>query len=120
MGKGAAKFIGKWEIVEMEQWDKDYIDLEETGFIQIRNKGTGEFRFGCVYGGIHWVVEENGRDGKIGFTWDGNDEMDPVTGRGWLIQKEKDGLFGKIFIHNGDDSWLKCKRFGKVAKKSRK
>ena len=29
-------FLGKWLITEMEQWDKDYIDLEEDGYFAIK------------------------------------------------------------------------------------
>jgi len=26
-------FVGRWKITEMEQWDQDYIDMEEPGII---------------------------------------------------------------------------------------
>ena len=29
----AKAFIGRWRIVEMDQWDNDYLDLVEPAFI---------------------------------------------------------------------------------------
>ncbi len=26
-------FVGRWRIVEMEQWEQDYVDMEETGHV---------------------------------------------------------------------------------------
>jgi hypothetical protein len=52
------------------------------------------------------------RDGRpcVEFTWDGNDECDPASGRGW-VRLEKDGtLSGHIFFHQGDDSGFKAIR----------
>ena len=47
----------------------------------------------------------------VEFTWDGNDECDPASGRGWA-QLQKDGsLRGRIYIHGGDDSGFKAIRF---------
>jgi len=37
---------GHWRIIWMEEWDQDYIDLVEAGFIKISSDGSGEFLFG--------------------------------------------------------------------------
>jgi len=37
------RFIGKWRITEMEQWDQDYIDLEEPGYFRFHKDGLDEF-----------------------------------------------------------------------------
>jgi len=44
-------------------------------------------------------------DGKerIEFSWEGQDEMDLASGRGWAVI-ENGELCGWIFIHMGDDS----------------
>ena len=63
-------------------------------------------------GGIEcWEVE---RDGKpaIEFSWDGNDEMYPVQGRGWAVL-DGDEIEGRIFIHRGDDSAFRAVRKGR-------
>jgi len=55
--------------------------------------------------------ERHGRP-YVEFTWDGNDECDPASGRGWA-KLEKDGsLKGRIYIHDGDDSGFKAIPFG--------
>ena len=42
-------------------------------------------------------------------SFEGQDEYDPVSGRGWVII-EDDTLKGKIFFHAGDESGFKAKR----------
>lgn len=42
------KFIGKWRITEMEQWDQNFIDAEVRGYITFSKNGMGEFQFGYV------------------------------------------------------------------------
>jgi len=46
------KFIGKWKITEMEQWDLDYIDLVEPGYFLFDDEGMGDYVFGTVSGFI--------------------------------------------------------------------
>ena len=96
-------FLGRWRIVEMEQWDRDFIDLEGPGFITFSKGGNGEFHFGAVHGQLDCRVE-NFADGQhIEFSWEGNDEMDPVIGRGWAVLKNGE-LHGRLYFHHGDDS----------------
>ena len=38
--KSPNPFTGTWRIVEMEQWDRDYIDLEGPGFIKFAKAAT--------------------------------------------------------------------------------
>lgn len=61
------------------------------------------------------------RDGKpaVEFSWDGNDEMDPAQGRGWLVL-EGDALKGMFYFHLGDESGIVLKRAKETAKKRRK
>ena len=42
--------IGKWRIIEMELWDKDFLDMMEPAYIAFDGKAGGEFAFGCVTG----------------------------------------------------------------------
>jgi hypothetical protein len=37
------EYLGRWRIVEMEQWDQDYIDLEVPGYILFEENNSGEF-----------------------------------------------------------------------------
>ena len=92
--------IGKWRITEMDLWDMDFIDLVEEGFILFAPDETGEFRFGAVHGFMDCEYDE---DNQVEFTWEGSDEMDLVSGRGWAELDGKE-LIGEIHFHMGDES----------------
>jgi hypothetical protein len=83
----------------MEIWDKDAIDLVETGFINITGN-TGELHFICVDGDMQ--IKKKGKD-TYSFTWNGNNEYDPASGYGEFTCKG-DTLTGRIYIYDSDDS----------------
>jgi len=94
---------GKWRITEMDLWDQAAIDLVGPAFIEFKGEG-GRFRFIAVDG---WMDCRHGqRNGRpfVDFTWDGNDEGDPASGRGWVLPRHDGSLTGHIYFHHGDDS----------------
>lgn len=98
------KLSGKWEIMEMELWAKEDIDLTEPGYISLRG-GSGQFHFICVDG--YMDIRKNGD--RWDFTWEGSDECDPVSGSGYF-SIAGNIMNGKIVFHNGDESEFKaCK-----------
>lgn len=101
--KPSAPFIGRWRIVEMEQWDHEFIDLEGPGHITFAKGGNGSFHFGAVQGYLDCRVEELTEGQRVQFSWMGNDEMDPVFGRGWAVLRNGE-LHGHLYFHLGDDS----------------
>jgi len=102
-------FLGKWYILEMEMWDKDYIDAEVDGYILFNTDGSGEFQFGYVHGFINCKYTTKNNEGIVEFTWEGNDECNLANGRGYVKLKENN-IIGKIYIHNSDDSEFTAKR----------
>ena len=48
-------------------------------------------------------VERDGRPG-VELSWEGNDESDPASGRGWAVLEQNGSLSGRIFFHLGNDS----------------
>jgi len=102
------RFIGNWRITEMEQWDQDYIDLEKPGYFRFHKDGMGEFVFGTVNGFIDCRYDNDKDANRVEFSWDGTSEYDPVCGRGWFEMTATDQIYGKLFIHNGDESWVKA------------
>ena len=42
------QYRGTWRIIEMEQWDQDYINLVVPGYIALREDNLGEFQLGCL------------------------------------------------------------------------
>ena len=62
-------------------------------------KSGGEFVFDCLTGSIHGVCEGD----AVEFTREGNDELEPASGRGWAELQDDGSLEGEICLHNGDD-----------------
>ena len=53
------------------------------------------------------------RDGRPGveFSWEGHDEYDPASGRGWAVLNPDRSLDGHIYFHLGDDSAFRAVSF---------
>jgi hypothetical protein len=104
--------VGRWRIVETELWDPDALDLVAPAFIELEEDGLGSFGFIAVQGELD--CREVIRDGRPGveFSWEGNDECDPASGRGWAVLEGDDSLRGRIFFHLGDDSSFRAVRDG--------
>ena len=97
------EYLGRWRIVDMEEWDQDYIDMEVPGYIRFEDNDSGEFQFGLVQGSMDCRVEPYADTERVEFTWEGSDEMDPVSGRGWaMIQANQ--LHSKLYFHDSDES----------------
>ena len=101
---------GTWHITEMEMWDEDYFNMEVQAYIRIEEGGTGDFQFGLVSGSIDGYVEQVGSGSRFTFTWNGRDEMDPVSGGGWLRPVGDGEAEGMIKFHMGDRSRLTARR----------
>jgi hypothetical protein len=98
---------GKGRITEMDLWDREAIELLGPAFIEFKGEG-GRFGFIAVEGWMDcWHGQRNNRP-SIDFTWDGNDEGDPASGRGWVILRRDGSLTGHIYFHHGDDSGFKA------------
>lgn len=103
-------FTGIWHIYEMELWDEDYFNMEVQAYIEIKQDNLGKFQFCLVSGEIEGKVVDYGDKKRFEFTFEGNDENDPVCGSGWLELTEKDKLKGEFRFHLGDDSTFLAKR----------
>jgi hypothetical protein len=108
---------GKWRIVEMELWDRDDLDLVGPAFIEFGADQTGRFAFVAVEASMDY--RETPRDGRpaVEFSWEGNDECDPITGRGWAAVTYDGILSGRIYSHLGDDSSFHAARFEDESKR---
>jgi hypothetical protein len=91
---------GKWRIVKMPGYTRDYPDMVEPAYILLDGKGGGEFAFGCVTGAIYGA----GTTSHIEFTWSGSDEMDEAQGDGWAELQPDSSIEGQICFHNGDEA----------------
>ena len=105
---------GRWWIMEMDMWDRDAIDLVEPGFIEFAEDGTGQFGFIAVRGWMDYrSITREGRE-CVEFSWEGDDEGDQVSGRGWATLADDGTLEGHLFIHQGDDSGFQAVPFARA------
>ena len=106
----AKAFVGRWRIVEMDVWDKQFLDLVEEAHLTFRGTADGEIAFGALKGFLD--VRYGSRDGSAcaEFSWEGHDENDPACGRGWVVIGTAGRLVGHFYIHNGDDLGFVCER----------
>lgn len=107
-------FFGKWSIVKMEAWDQEYVNMEVPGHFTFNKDGMGHFQFGLVQGEMDCRLENMDGKARIDFSWEGQDELDPVSGRGWAVI-ENGELHGRIFFHMGDDSAFQATRLLKAS-----
>ena len=93
----------------MELWDREALDLVSPATLSLNRDHLGRITFIAVEAFIDYrVVVRDGLPG-IDFSFQGHDEGDEISGRGWAILKEKE-LSGRLFIHQGDDSSFVAKR----------
>ena len=72
----ACLLVGRWRIVEADIWDRDHLDLCGPAMITITARGHGEIAFGALQAGLDIAYSRS----SIGFTWQGCEEMDEVSG----------------------------------------
>ena len=70
--------IGRWQIVDADLWDRDYLDMVEPAYLQIGCDGSAEFAFGCVTAGGELEYSQT----IVFFRWRGFDKGDEVSGDG--------------------------------------
>jgi hypothetical protein len=79
-------FVGRWRITHMDQWDQDFVDAEVEGYVEFDPRGSGEFRFGHVHGGMDCRLTT--RDGQPsvrgGWVWN-------LWGRECVVVRFRDG-----------------------------
>jgi hypothetical protein len=100
-------FEGKWRMTSMELWDKAAINLVGPGFIEFTGE---EGMMGFIVVKAWLDVRYGERDGEpiAEFSWEGTDEGDPRSGRGWVRIGKAGTLEGRIFFHHGDESGFIC------------
>jgi hypothetical protein len=104
----AKAFTGRWRIVEIDNWDDDFLNLVEEAHITFHGAADGEIAFGAVKGFLD--VRYGARDGSAcaEFSWEGSDDNDPASGRGWVSIGTARRLVGHFYIHNGEESGFVC------------
>lgn len=101
--------IGTWRIVSSPDFDDDYLRMEVEPYVELTQSGnrvSGSYHVGLQQGEIDGRIEGEGR---VGFSFEGMDEMDEVHGRGTL---EIDGAGARFVLeyHQGDTFTFICER----------
>ena len=100
------QIIGRWRILESDQWDRDYLDRIDPAFIAFDTDGHGELAFGVVTVSLRLDYART----VVFFTFEGSDEGDEVSGSGSAELGENDTLEIELAFHNGDEAVVKAKR----------
>ena len=103
MAKATNPFVGYWRITEMEVWDREYLDLVVPAHIEFDDEQMGQFQFGTVRGWLDCRLGQRKALPAIEFSWEGESDTDPGSGRGWAILHDN-LLEGRLYIHRADDS----------------
>ncbi len=102
-------FTGTWNVVSSPDFDDDYLHMEVSPYVSLRQKGNrvdGEYHLGLQSGDIDGRLDG---DHRIVFSFEGMDEMDPVDGAGTAVLKG-DHLTFRLMYHDGDDYTFECER----------
>jgi hypothetical protein len=85
--------------------------VPRPAFIEFSEDGLGGLGFIVVTGELDYRNAD--RDGRPGveFSWQGSDEGDEVSGRGWAVLNADGTLGGHVYFHLGDDSAFRAERF---------
>jgi len=104
-------FVGRWRIVEMEQWDQEFVDLVSPGHITFTPDGRGELHFGAVDLTLDWRAAASAN--RVDFSFEGFDEGDEVSGKSWAVVNGGE-LTGWFAFHLGDESGFVARKAGKL------
>jgi hypothetical protein len=105
-------FTGRWRIIGSDSFRRDDLDLVGPAHLTLRRGGHGELELIALSADVDYRVVA--RDGKPGieFSWEGVDEGDRLSGRGWAVLEGRE-LTGRILIHTGDDfGFVACRARG--------
>lgn len=105
-----AGLVGTWRITGMDGWDIEDVELLGPASIEFGRDKTGSFRFIAVEGWLDCRFDSTDGQPIVEFTFDGYDEGDRVSGRGWARLAEDGSLYGHIYIHVGEDSGFRAIR----------
>lgn len=110
--------LGAWRIVDTELWDLDDLDLMEPAYVTLKPRGHGRLGLLAIEAALDYRVVQREGLPAIEFSFEGFDEGDQISGRGWAIL-DGELLRGRLFFHQGDDSGFTARRSERVARRRR-
>ena len=105
-------FVGSWRIVETEVWSQDALDTVQPAYIRFDEESQGHLGLIVIGAGIDCRFST--RDGRpfVEFSFSGDDDGRPCSGRAWASIDDDGVLRGRLFLHCGDDSEFVAERGG--------
>lgn len=102
-------FLGEWRVVSSPDFDRDYLFMETTPYVQVAGKGgvkmTGSFHVGLIQGAFDGHLEGK----RVLFSFEAMDELEPVHGMG-TIHCQGEQMEFRLHYHFGDDWTFICER----------
>ena len=105
-----SSFNGRWRTVETDLWADDTIDLLEPAYIEFENDRLGSMVVGALQAGLDFRVGKRDGQPTVEFSWIGDDDLHPVSGRGWAQLEADDRLRVQLYIHQGDETSMLATR----------
>jgi hypothetical protein len=97
---------GTWRVISSPDFDDDYLYMETTPILTLRQQDTdvsGDFHIGLIAGSLDGRLD----GGRVLFSFEGTDEVDPINGAG-TITLQDDRLILRLLIHFGDEFTFEC------------
>jgi hypothetical protein len=108
--------LGAWRIVETELWDVDDLDLMEPAHVTLKPRGHGRLGLLAIEAELDYRVVQREGLPAVEFSFEGFDDGDRISGRGWAALDGKQ-LRGRLFFHQGDDSGFTARRSERVGRR---
>ena len=113
MARRSNAFREKWRIVSTDVWEPDALDEFGPAHLTFGPNRTGELCLIAISASVHYHAGTRDGAPMVEFTWAGDDDGYPISGRGW-VRRSPEGLVGRVFIHEGDEAEFTAKRFAKT------
>jgi hypothetical protein len=108
--------LATWRVVETELWDVDDLDLTEPARVTLKPKGHGRLGLLAIEAELDYRVVQRVGLPAVEFSFEGFDEGDRISGRGWAAL-DGEQLRGRLFFHQGDDCGFTARRSELVARR---
>jgi hypothetical protein len=101
---------GRWRITWMKEWARDAVDMLGPGHIIVKPDGSGEMHFIAVDAWLDCQPALRDGEAAVEFSWEGTDDGDARSGRGWLRPQDDRVADGYFCFHMGDRSSFRAER----------
>ena len=106
----AKSFSGRWRILTMGRWGKDFLDLIEEAHLTFRGTAGGSIAFGTLEGSLEVIYVAREQSVRAVFSWKGENGADDVSGSGWAMPETGNRLVGHFHVDDGDVCAFVCER----------